>query len=44
MSSRHALRLLHKHQGRDMAAFLDLFDRDILDDEGEPFPMKKADD
>lgn len=31
------LRMLHKFNSRDMAYFLDIFDRDYLDKEGEPF-------
>ena len=27
-----------------MAQFLDIFDRDVLDDEGEPLGIKKSDD
>jgi hypothetical protein len=43
LTSHHVLRLLHKYKGRDMAVFLDLFDRDFLDDEGEPYIfMEKA--
>ena len=38
------LRLLHKFKGRDMATFLDLFDKDILNDEGEPHNLKKCED
>lgn len=44
MASRQALRLLHKYKGRDMAMLLDLFDADVLDDDGEPHLIKKADD
>jgi len=42
----HALRLLHRFKARDFAHFLDVFDRDVLDDEGEPvlLSMHKADD
>lgn len=43
MAGKHTLRLLHKYKGRDMAMMLDLYDRDILDEEGEPFPLKKTD-
>lgn len=38
------LRLLHKYKGRDMAAFIDLFDKDILNDEGEPYSLRKCED
>ena len=31
------LRLLHKYKARDMAYFLDVFDREFLDAEGEPY-------
>jgi hypothetical protein len=34
MTSENVLRILHKYRGRDMAYFLDLFDREFLDDEG----------
>jgi hypothetical protein len=37
ITSTHILRLLHKYKGRDMAQLLHLFDKEILDDEGEPF-------
>ena len=37
LTSEHILRLLHKYKGRDMAQLLHLFDKEILDDEGEPF-------
>lgn len=36
------IRLLHKYKARDMAQFLDIFDRDVLDDEGEPIGVKKT--
>lgn len=36
--------MLHKYKGRDMATFLDIYDRDILDDNGEPHNVKKTDD
>jgi hypothetical protein len=42
LASRHALRLLHKYKGRDMAMLLDLYDRDILDEDGEPHLLRKA--
>ena len=35
-TSDQTMRLLHKFKGRDMALFLHLYDKDILDD-GEPF-------
>jgi len=37
MTSKHILRLLHKYKGRDMALFLHLFHKEILDEQGEPF-------
>jgi hypothetical protein len=43
LTAKHSLRLLHKYQGRDFAALLDLFDKDIPDEEGEPAPVRKAD-
>ena len=36
MTSDNVLRILHKYICRDMAYFLDLFDREFLDDAGEP--------
>lgn len=43
MVQKNILRLLHKYKGRDLALFMDLFDKEILDDEGEPFLyMQKA--
>lgn len=43
LGAKHSLRLLHKFKGRDMAMLLDLYDSDILDEEGEPHPLRKAD-
>jgi hypothetical protein len=43
LASKHALRLLHKYKDRDMAMLLDLYDKDILDQEGEPHLIQKAD-
>lgn len=37
------MRLLHKYKGKDMAVLLDLYDKEILDEEGEPYSFKKAD-
>jgi hypothetical protein len=34
MVQKNILRLLHKYKGRDLALFMDLFDKEILDDEG----------
>jgi hypothetical protein len=43
VTSVNILRLLHKFKGRDMAVFLDLFDKDFLDEDGEPYVyIKKA--
>ena len=36
------MRLLHKFKGRDLALMLDAFDKEILDDEGEPHNIRKA--
>jgi len=36
LNSLMILRMLHKYKTRSMAQFLDIYDRDILDDEGEP--------
>jgi hypothetical protein len=38
----HVLRLLHKFKGRDLALMLDVFDKDILDEEGEAHNIRKA--
>jgi hypothetical protein len=43
LASRNSLRLLHKYKGRDMAMMLDLYDADVMDDEGEPHLLRKAD-
>lgn len=43
-NSLHVLRMLHKYGARDMAQFLDIFDRDVLDDEGEAIGIKKTED
>lgn len=37
------LRMLHRYKPKDFAQFLDLFDREIIDDIGEPIIMKKCD-
>lgn len=37
LTAHHVLRLLHKYKGRDMALFLHMFDKDVLDEDGEPF-------
>ena len=36
--------MLHKYKGSDLAIFLDIFDKDLEDDEGETFGIVKADD
>lgn len=43
-NAKHVLRMLHKYKARDMGQFLDLFDREVLDDLGEPLMIKKCDD
>lgn len=41
--STNLLRMLHKYEGNTLAQMLDLFDRDFLNDEGEPYVyMEKA--
>jgi hypothetical protein len=42
LASRHSLRLLHKFKGRDMAMLLDLYDKDVLDNESEPYLLRKT--
>ena len=37
LCANNILRMLHKFNSRDMAYFLDIFDRDYLDREGEPY-------
>ena len=44
LNSMHVLRMLHKYKARDLAQFLDIFDRDVLDDEGESLGVIKTDD
>jgi hypothetical protein len=41
-NANYTLRLLHKYKARDMAQFMDVFDRELLDDEGEPVFLNKA--
>ncbi len=41
LASTNILKLLHKYKGRDMTKIIDLFDQDVLDDEGEPLPVRK---
>lgn len=36
--------MLHRYRPKDFAQFLDLFDREIIDDQGEPLAIKKCDD
>ena len=43
-AAHHSLRLLHKYTARDLAMLLDLYDKDILDEEGEPVGMRKTSD
>lgn len=38
------MRFLHKYKARDFAQFLDIFDRESYDWQGEPLLFKKADD
>ena len=40
----HTLRQLHKFKARDMAQFLDLYDRDVLDEMGEAVIINKCED
>jgi len=43
MTSVNVLRLLHKYKGRDMTLFLDLFQKEVLDEDNQPFMyMKKC--
>jgi len=35
--------MLHKYKAKDMAQFLDVFDRDVEDDEGEALGVMKTD-
>lgn len=44
LNSMHTLRMLHKYGARDLSQFLDVFDRDVVDDEGEPLGVVKTDD
>lgn len=37
------MKLLHKYNGRELAILLDIYDREILDDEGEPHSLRKTD-
>ena len=42
LNSFHIVRLLHTYKARDFAQFLDLFDRDVMDFDGEPVGVIKA--
>jgi len=42
-NSEHVLRQLHKYKARDYAQFLDIFDSEILDEQGEPVFINKTD-
>eukprot|EP00347_Sterkiella_histriomuscorum_P012657 403367729 len=44
LAATNSLKLLHKYSGSQLAQLLDLFDKDILDDEGEPHALRKTDD
>ena len=44
LNAHHTIRLLHKYKARDFAQFMDVFDRDVEDQEGEALGVKKADD
>lgn len=44
IASRSALKLLHKFNGSQLSQLMDLFDQDILDDEGEPHILRKTSD
>mmetsp|Transcript_16813 Transcript_16813/g.25903 ORF Transcript_16813/g.25903 Transcript_16813/m.25903 type:complete len:352 (+) Transcript_16813:62-1117(+) len=43
-NSLQVIRLLHTFKARDFAQFLDLFDRDVMEIEGEPVGVVKAED
>lgn len=43
-NAKHVLRMLHLYKARDFAQFLDLFDAEILDVQGEPLIIQKAED
>ena len=42
LNSMHVLRMLHKYSARDLSQFLDIFDRDVVDDEGENLGVVKT--
>ena len=44
MNAAYVLGMLHKFAARDLAQFLDIFDREILDQMGEPLALQKCDD
>ena len=41
-NAKNTLRLLHKYNARDMAQFMDIFDKEVLDEEGEAIFSRKA--
>jgi len=43
-NSQHVLRMLHKYKAKDFAQFIDLFQREIVDETGEPVLIYKTDD
>ena len=43
LCAKHALKMLHKYKGADLATFLDIFDQDLQDEEGETYGIVKAD-
>jgi hypothetical protein len=44
LAGKNSLKLLHKYNGRELAMLLDLYDKEILDDEGEPHNIRKTED
>lgn len=44
IAARNAQKLLHKFHGSQLSQLMDLFDEEILDDEGEPHVLRKTDD
>jgi len=43
LAAKNTMKLLHKYNGRELAILLDIYDREILDDEGEPHSLRKTD-
>ena len=43
MNAAYVLGMLHKFTARDLAQFLDIFDREVLDQMGEPLSLRKCD-